>query len=438
MADRGKYVDIFFRNGLREFEVLPPPDVWDNIKPVIRKKQKSLTLLRFAAFAAILVSMTVFSLWLTNEISNDFRQPGISLNQDISPPGFYVAEIKPAASKLIGIPYRNSGIENPVEVTEPVSPEELFLKIPSTGLFTTALMERKLHRGFENTISRDRITGVSNSPGIENLYLEKGNQVSLSPENDVNRFTISAMASPNFYSSISFGKNAVSQELLDFEEPAVSYSGGMVFSYMISKRISIQSGVYYSSVGQKVSGISSYSGFHKYYNAKSGSQFSINTSSGVIVSSNNDIFLRDNNTGRVQTKYTIDYFDPRKTDLTYLNSSIIQNFNYLEIPFIFKVKAIDQKIDLNFIGGLSYNLLIGNSVFSYVDGERYFIGKTEGLSPVNFTSSLGLGFEYNLSENISLNIEPTFRYYLTPLSGLAGSSIHPYSFGVFSGLSYKF
>jgi hypothetical protein len=33
MNDRGTYVDIFFRNGLKEFEVMPPPEIWDNIKP---------------------------------------------------------------------------------------------------------------------------------------------------------------------------------------------------------------------------------------------------------------------------------------------------------------------------------------------------------------------------------------------------------------------
>jgi hypothetical protein len=246
------------------------------------------------------------------------------------------------------------------------------------------------------------------------------------------------MASPNYYSNVSFGNNEASKDLVNSEKPAVSYSGGLSFSYNVNKRISIQSGVYYSSVGQKVTGISSYSGFHSYYDAKSGSQFSIQTSNGVIVATNNDIFLRDNSSARVLTKYSVDYFDPNKADLSYLNNSVIQNFNYLEIPVLFKFKAIESKMDLNFIGGLSYNMLIGNSAFSYVNGEKYVIGKTEGLSPVNFSSSIGLGFEYNFSEKISLNLEPTFRYYLTPLGGLVGSSIHPYSFGVFSGLSYKF
>lgn len=95
MADRGTYVDIFFRNGLKEFEVLPPPDVWDNIQPALRKRQKSLNVLRFAAIVAILISLSAFSLWLTTELSKDFNGPSISLNQDVIPAGYYVYKNQP-------------------------------------------------------------------------------------------------------------------------------------------------------------------------------------------------------------------------------------------------------------------------------------------------------------------------------------------------------
>jgi hypothetical protein len=49
-----------------------------------------------------------------------------------------------------------------------------------------------------------------------------------------------------------------------------------------------------------------------------------------------------------------------------------------------------------------------------------------------------MGMEYSFTKNLSLNLEPTFRYYLNPFSGTEGSTIHPYSFGLFSGISYKF
>jgi hypothetical protein len=108
------------------------------------------------------------------------------------------------------------------------------------------------------------------------------------------------------------------------------------------------------------------------------------------------------------------------------------------MPVIVKYKLIDKTVDFNLIGGLSYNLLVNNSVHAVIDGSKYNIGKTAGLNPFMVSSSLGMGMEYNLSEKISLNLEPTFRYYLNPFSNIQGAGAHPYSFGVFSGLSYKF
>jgi hypothetical protein len=83
-------------------------------------------------------------------------------------------------------------------------------------------------------------------------------------------------------------------------------------------------------------------------------------------------------------------------------------------------------------------MLVDNSVFTMVDGGKYPLGETEGLNLVIVSSSFGMGMEYSFSDKLSLNLEPTFRYYLNPFNGIASSKNHPYSFGIFSGVSYKF
>jgi hypothetical protein len=87
---------------------------------------------------------------------------------------------------------------------------------------------------------------------------------------------------------------------------------------------------------------------------------------------------------------------------------------------------------------LSSNLLVANSVYASSDDGKYQIGETGDLNPLTFSSSIGMGLEYNLSRNFSLNMEPTFRYYLNSSTVIQGIKLHPYSFGIFSGLSYKF
>ena len=108
------------------------------------------------------------------------------------------------------------------------------------------------------------------------------------------------------------------------------------------------------------------------------------------------------------------------------------------MPVLMRYKLIDKAVDFNLIGGLSSNMLVGNSAYTMVNGSKYIIGETEGLNKFTVSSLFGLGMEYNLSDKFSLNIEPTMRYYMNQFTGATSSNVHPYSFGIFSGVSYKF
>jgi len=197
--------------------------------------------------------------------------------------------------------------------------------------------------------------------------------------------------------------------------------------------------LYYSSFGQELSGISSFGGFRDYDYTKGDHNFTVMTADGVVHTDNADIFLLDNiSNNRITTRYTNDVFDPSKANLEYIDNSLRQNFSYLELPIILRYKLVDKVIDFNLFGGLSSNVLVNNSVYAGLNGSRYQVGKTTGLNMISFSSSLGMGMEYSFSHNLSLNLEPTFRYFLNPFSEISGMRIHPYSFGIFSGLSYRF
>jgi len=82
MDDRKANIDLLFRNGLKDFEVLPPPEVWNNILPVIRKRQRYVVFLRTAAMVAILLSMSFLAYRLSRQIPSSFNEPVISFGQD--------------------------------------------------------------------------------------------------------------------------------------------------------------------------------------------------------------------------------------------------------------------------------------------------------------------------------------------------------------------
>ncbi|MCU0462111.1 MAG: outer membrane beta-barrel protein, partial [Bacteroidales bacterium] len=252
-------------------------------------------------------------------------------------------------------------------------------------------------------------------------------------------WTIAALVSPTYLSTIQSGTNEETRQLGSVEQPIVSYAGGVALSYKVSRRLSVQSGLYYSSYGNELSGITAYGGFNSYDQVKGNSNFEVQTTTGTVHTDNSDIYLIDNvSDTRLAAHFDNSSFDPTKASLEYLNSSLRQNLSYLELPLILRYKLIDRAIDFNIIGGLSSNLLVNNSVYTSLDGSRYEVGKTGGLNTLTFSSSLGMGMEYSFSRNLSLNLEPTFRYFLNPFNSMEGVGGHPYSFGIFSGISYKF
>jgi hypothetical protein len=440
MNEKEANIDLLFRNGLKDFEVLPPPGVCENILSAVKIKSRPYIFLKIAAAITVLVTLSFLTYRWSREVSFEPSAPVIALNVPVSLPVLYNPIDNPH--------YLLKGKFNPVN--------------NSSGILTVTDNQASIREEMETTDSPGQILNIQETKG---LYLTKNeitNSLILLPLNTfaVNsanvkypdlqylpetiitrpekRWSIAAMASPTYYSAFNSGNDQLTSQLMSTEEPLFSYSGGVAFSYKISKRFSIQSGLYYSSLGQKVDGIYSFSGFQKYISSKGGPNFEVPTTSGTVYTSNPDVFLAAYGNGKVLTAYTNDVFDPQKASLQYISNSLTQNLSYLELPVILRYKIIDKTIGINLIGGLSYNLLVNNSAYAMKDGTKYPVGDTKGLNPLALSSSLGMGMEYNLSGKLSLNLEPTFRYYLNPFSVTTGSFIHPYSFGIFSGVSYKF
>lgn len=429
MDDRGANIDIVFRNGFKDYEVLPPPEVWDNIQPIIKKKPGYILVVRRAAMIIVLLSIGYLVYRLGGEM------PVLSENQSgTKPVKFFeipagIPSVSLAAydaeSEISGTGEKaGSDNQNYPDILTPVA-----VVSPEVDLVTS------------KTDSPPLQTNKTNVPEKEIFLSADLNSSSIIPD-DIpliipKRWSVAALASPTYFSQFNSRNDATAKQMMASEQPALSYSGGLALSYKINKRLSVQSGIYYSSVGQEVTGISSYGGFQPFDNTKGTRNFEVLTSSGTVYTKNADVFLSDRTGNRVLTQFTDDVFDPGKASLQYLNNTLKQNFSYLELPLVLRYKFIDRTLDMNFIGGVSYNFLINNSVYTVIDGARYPIGKTEGLSIMTLSSSFGMGMEYSFAKNVSFSLEPTFRYYLSPFNEV-GIKIHPYSFGVFSGVSYKF
>jgi len=397
-------------------------------------------LLRSAALLAVLLSLSFLAYQWSRQLSQSVQDPLIAVaDQYIQPqinisPGIRTAK-QPSVSKQKG-----NLIDGNTSDEQPVADLSDGENIRSSDIdIIPEIMDPTAGNNLSVPLSIQMIRGFSYNTDIANTGYESLNKYDFDePKEKINRWSVTAMASPTFYLRPDIGTGEISDQINSSEQTRLSYTGGVGFAYKLSRKFSVQSGLYYATVGNEVSGINSFAGFREYDYTKGDHNFEVLTSSGRIYTDNADVFLRDNSGDRVQTMYTNDVFDPAKANLSYINNTLFQNFSYLEMPVIFRYKLVDKSIDFNLIGGLSYNLLVNNSVHTVIDGSRYNVGKTEGMNPLMVSSSLGMGMEYNLSDKFSLNLEPTFKYYLNPFGEFTGLKSQPYSFGVFSGLSYKF
>ena len=443
MDERKANIDLAFRDGLKDYEVLPPHDVWNCIDRRIMRKQKSYYFLRAAAFLAIAMTLSVLAYrWIG-------RRPAMPDNRviafNVESPSPLMSDAPPVPAsktaktlKPVSLPV-NAVAENLQDATrETVTDNRVsgIIKLPPAKLWSPVKFsdsEIIHHQSDPSGVQTNNLT-------IDNINKEYQDYLADNADPETGgRWSIAALATPTYYGKINSSSDELSKQIMASEQPVMSYTGGLALSYKVNKRLSIQSGLFYSSIGQEVDGINSFAGFQKYDYTKGDHNFEVLTTNGTVYTNNADVFLfADGNSDRLITNYNNDVFDPQKASLDYINNTMRQSFSYLELPVFLRYKLIDRTVDFNLIGGLSYNLLIDNSVYTMVDGNKYMIGTTEGLNMFSISSSLGMGMEYKFSDKLSLNLEPTFRYYLNNFNNFNGSNFHPYSFGIFSGISYKF
>ena len=436
MADRTANIDLVFRNGLKDFEVLPPYDIWNGITPVIRKRKPALTWLRAAAVTTLIAGSATAAYYFGKSISVDLSGPAITLNQDERPEGKLrinnIIPVRHADENLISEPVSTPLQQMPVADVK-VEQQDVIVqpgenKDPGKKLFNPGTI---VSMAGNNVLRKPSFK--ANNPFVEYKVPET------TPANKMKRWSVGAVLTPSYYSETGKSSSQAASGLTETEQAAISYSGGLALGFNLNKKLSLQMGLYYTSLNQEIDGVKSYSGFSKYNTMKGPGAFTVKTTSGPISTRNSDIFL-SNGPGmtKVSGAFSSEVFDPAKSGLTYLDNTLFQNFNYLEIPLMLRYKIVDRIVGVNVVGGFSYGQLISNSAYSVSDGTKYVLGETEGLTPVTVSSSFGLGMEYRISGNISLNLEPTFRYFLTPMSSLTTAPGHTYTFGVLSGLSWKF
>jgi len=284
------------------------------------------------------------------------------------------------------------------------------------------------------------------------LLLQDTETPAVTNDSDPDHWVLGSEIAP-LYSYRTLASDNLGQDKVDalneYENGMLAYAGGISIAFNAGKRLSVQSGLYFSRYGQEKTGIETINAYNTEYASTDKNNYgalNISNSTGIIYSDrpeqtgydrviSNTIESsgsKDQFAGMDNQNY-MDLSSSGETGLTAL-----QYFDYLELPLTVRYKIIDRKFDFCLSGGLVTNFLVGNVVKLEEDGQKSKFGKTDDISEVNYQGSVGLGFVYPIKDGFAVSLEPRFRYYLNPIYKSEFIDIHPYSFGFFAGVSYTF
>jgi len=116
---------------------------------------------------------------------------------------------------------------------------------------------------------------------------------------------------------------------------------------------------------------------------------------------------------------------------------IQQRMGYIEVPLEVSYKIINKKISLNIIGGMSSLFLNDNSLMVVSDNISADLGRATNLSNFHFSTNIGFGVNYDFWKSFQIQVEPILKYQFNTFTNDVGG-FRPYVFGIYSGLSYKF
>ena len=459
-----KEMDKILRNKLGNLDISVPDDVWAGIERSLDSNQRAGKRLMFYRYAAAIAALAIVGssfLYIFNK--KDTTVKLVETTVQNTPAGNTVKENIIIKENKQDIKKENIIAQTQKPQIEAINKENIIVN-PIAAIESTELQadEKKqdllkfeklnsliisLHTSKNNLA----IVHVVENRVIPDLYYISDESLLLAvntankAKQERSKWMIGGEFSPLYsYRHITETQNGKDAAYYnELENPVLTYSGGVHVQYSALKRLTVQTGVYYSSMGQSIDYLGVYANniydmIPADYQDRYINSYSIENSAGNIEFNSKHVFI-DNKSARVNNlssnKGYLDINNPVYSDLS---ATIEQNLKYLEIPLILRYKIIDKIIDVNLIGGLGANFLIENNVYLKYSGVKEDIGHTQGVNKVNYSGNIGFGIDYPLTKQLNFRLEPSFRYYLNPVSSSDVVESHPYTMGLFTGICYSF
>lgn len=250
----------------------------------------------------------------------------------------------------------------------------------------------------------------------------------LSGETEAKKWSLNASVAPVYYNTLGKGSPIHSNFAANDKSGEINMSYGMNLAYSVNKRLKIRTGMHRVDLGYSTDDIIFSSSLSASTNDMIENIDYGDNAVNLVVSSSASV------AGDLSA---VDGSSDIVAETPDQSGQMRQQLRYLEFPLEMQYRFIDKKFSLDVIGGVSSLVLIDNQVSLSAEGRVTTMGEANNVNPLNFSTNLGLGLGYQLGDQWSLSVEPLFKYQLNTFEGDAGN-FQPYSFGVYSGVNFRF
>ncbi len=277
----------------------------------------------------------------------------------------------------------------------------------------------------EQTEEKDEI---EDDKGKKSIFeeIEKQQEEALVENSKGSKWSVGPSVAPVYFSSFGEGSPIHSSFTSNNKTGNVNLSYGVGVSYDISKKLKIRSGVHKVDYGYDTNDIT-------FSSSLVASTSTMITNIDYTTTSRN-LVVENSNRPEVAQEFSANDIVAESPSR---NGRMVQEFGYVEVPMELNYALLDRKLNIDIIGGFSSLFLVNNTVTLESEGTSTEMGEANNLNDVNFSTNVGLGINYELSDRMKVHLEPMFKYQMNTFSATEGN-FQPYSVGVYTGMSFKF
>ena len=248
----------------------------------------------------------------------------------------------------------------------------------------------------------------------------------LAEQSKESKWSVGPSVAPVYFDSFGEGSPIHSSFVSNSKSGNVNLSYGLGVSYDISKKLKIRSGIHKVDYGYDTNDITFSSSLVASTSAQITNIDYTSTSRNLVVE----------NSSQRQASQEFEANDIIAQSPS-RNGRMVQEFGYVEVPMELNYSLLDKKFNIDIIGGFSSLFLVNNSVTLESGGTATEMGEANNLNDINFSTNVGLGINYELTDKMKVHLEPMFKYQMNTFSDTEGN-FQPYSLGVYTGMSFKF